>query len=177
MNEMRRWLANPGVLMVSSLSLEPTLEPTGKCRMSFFPWQCPECLDRFNSAKFPLMKPFEYFFYMTSIFSRGLYFVFHILIIIIIIIIIIITRNNYIHQKRYGQHIRLQNDNNQETKMREKTTYGRFKRLINNISHQKTWTWLRKGSLKRETESLLRTNRIKVRIDKTQQRSKRRLCG
>ena len=40
-------------------------------------------------------------------------------------------------------------------KWEEKQPYGRFKRLINNISHQKTWTWLRKGNLKRETESLL----------------------
>ena len=40
-------------------------------------------------------------------------------------------------------------------KWEEKQLYGRFKRLINNISHQKTWTWLRKGNLKRETESLL----------------------
>ena len=62
---------------------------------------------------------------------------------------------------------------------------GRFKRLINNISHQKTWTWLRKGNLKRETASLLvvaqdnaiRTNHIKVRIDKMQQNSKWRLFG
>ena len=62
---------------------------------------------------------------------------------------------------------------------------GRFKRLINNISHQKTWTSLRKGNLKRETESVLiavhdnaiRTNHIKARIDKTQQNSKCRLCG
>ena len=52
--------------------------------------------------------------------------------------------------------------------------YGCFERLINNISHQKTWTWLRKGNLKRETESLqiaaqgnaIRTNHIKARIDK-----------
>ena len=66
-----------------------------------------------------------------------------------------------------------------------KQLYGRFKRLINNISHQKTWTCLRKGNLKRETESLLiaaqdnvkRTNHIKARIDKTQQNSKCRLCG
>ena len=57
-----------------------------------------------------------------------------------------------------------------------KQLYGRFKRLINNISHQKIWTWLRKGNLKRETESLqiaaqsnaIRTNHIKARIDKTQ---------
>ena len=66
-----------------------------------------------------------------------------------------------------------------------KQLYGRFKRLINKISHQKTWTWLRKGNLKRETESLLiaaqdnaiRTNHIKARIDKMQQNSKCRLCG
>ena len=65
-----------------------------------------------------------------------------------------------------------------------KQLYGRFKRLINNISHDKTWTWLRKGNFKRETESLLiaaqdnvvRTNHIKARIDKTQRNSKCRLC-
>ena len=27
-----------------------------------------------------------------------------------------------------------------------KQLYRRFKRLINNISHDKTWTWLRKGN-------------------------------
>ena len=66
-----------------------------------------------------------------------------------------------------------------------KQLYGRFKRLINNISHDKTWTWLRKGNFKRETESLLitaqdsalRINHIKARKDKTQQNSKCRLCG
>ena len=66
-----------------------------------------------------------------------------------------------------------------------KQLYGRFKRLISNISHDKTWTWLRKGNFKRETESLLiaaqdnaiRTNHIKAKIDKTQQNSKCRLCG
>ena len=40
-------------------------------------------------------------------------------------------------------------------KWEEKQLYGRFKRLINNISHEKTGTWLRKGNFKRETESLL----------------------
>ena len=67
----------------------------------------------------------------------------------------------------------------------KKQLYGRFKRLINNISHQKTSTGLRKGNIKRETESLLiaaldnavRTNHIKARIGKTQQNSKRRLCS
>ena len=60
-------------------------------------------------------------------------------------------------------------------KWEEKQIYGRFKRLINNISHEKTWMWLRKGNFKREKESLLiaaqnnaiRTNQIKVRINKT----------
>ena len=69
-------------------------------------------------------------------------------------------------------------------KWEEKQLYGLFKRLINDISHDKTRTWLRKGNLKREIESLLmavqnnaiRTNHIKARIDKTQQNSKCRLC-
>ena len=60
-----------------------------------------------------------------------------------------------------------------------------FKRLISNISHEKTWTGLRKENLKREKESLLiatqnnviPTNHIKAGIDKTQQNSKCRLCG
>ena len=63
-----------------------------------------------------------------------------------------------------------------------KQFYGRFKRLINHISHDKTWTWQRKGNFKRETESLLIaaqnnpviTNHIKGRIDKAQQN---RLCS
>ena len=63
--------------------------------------------------------------------------------------------------------------------------YDRFKWLINTISFEKIWTWLRKGILKREMESLLiaaqdnamRTYHIKARIDKTQQNSKCRLCS
>ena len=70
-------------------------------------------------------------------------------------------------------------------KWEEKQLYGRFQRLINNISHDKTWTWLRKANFKRETKSLLlaaqnnaiRNNHIEARIDKTQQSSKCRLCG
>ena len=70
-------------------------------------------------------------------------------------------------------------------KWEEKQIYGRFKRRISNISLEKTWNYLRKGNFKRETESLLiaaqinaiRTNHIKVRIDKTQQNSKCRLYG
>ena len=66
--------------------------------------------------------------------------------------------------------------------MGRKKLYGHFKRLISNIAHEKTWTWLRNGKLRRETEFLLivaqnnaiKTNHIKARIDKTQQNSK---CG
>ena len=69
--------------------------------------------------------------------------------------------------------------------MGKKQIYGRFKRLIKTISHQKSWTWQRKGNVKRDTESFLvasqdnaiRTNHIKVRIDKTQQNNKCRLCS
>ena len=74
---------------------------------------------------------------------------------------------------------------NRKLKWERKQLYARFKRLINNISHQKTWTWVRKGNLKRVTESLrikaqdnaIRTNHIKARIDKTPQNCKDRLCG
>ena len=70
-------------------------------------------------------------------------------------------------------------------KREEKQLHGRFKWLISNISHEKTWTGLRKGNHMRETESLLiaaknnavRTNHTKARIDKTQQNSKCKLCG
>ena len=66
-----------------------------------------------------------------------------------------------------------------------KQLYGHFKQLTSDISHEKTWTWLKKGNLKRETESLLiaaqtnaiRTNHIKARIDKTQQNSRCQLSG
>ena len=59
--------------------------------------------------------------------------------------------------------------------MRRKQLYGRFKRLIKNIAHEKTRTWPRKGNFKRETESLLiaaqnntmRINHIKAKIDAT----------
>ena len=40
-------------------------------------------------------------------------------------------------------------------KWEEKQLYWNFKLQTSEISHEKTWTWLRKGNLKRETESLL----------------------
>ena len=40
-------------------------------------------------------------------------------------------------------------------KWEERQLYGRFKQLTSDISYEKKWTWLRKGNIKRETESLL----------------------
>ena len=93
--------------------------------------------------------------------------------------LITVTRNNTDNMKTNRTTINI------KQKWKEKQLYGRFKRLINNISHEKTRTWLRKGNFKRETESLLiatqnntkRTNHIKAKIDKTQQNCKCRLCG
>ena len=69
-------------------------------------------------------------------------------------------------------------------KWEEKQVYGHFKRQTSDISHEKTRTRLKKGNLKRETESLfitaqsnaIRSNYIKARIDNTQQNSKCRFC-
>ena len=70
-------------------------------------------------------------------------------------------------------------------KCMKKQMYGNFKRQTSDLSREKTWTWLEKGKLKRETEFLLiaaennaiRTNYIKSRINKTQQNSRFWLCG
>ena len=59
-------------------------------------------------------------------------------------------------QKRGGRLItstRINTDNTRtkrtkitrKQKWEEKQLYGRFKRLISNISHEKTWTWIKKG--------------------------------
>ena len=64
------------------------------------------------------------------------------------------------------------NNKDQKTQWEEKQLYGYFKRQIEEVAHEKTWTWLRKGNLKRETESLiiaaqnnaLRTNYIKAKL-------------
>ena len=69
--------------------------------------------------------------------------------------------------------------------LEEKQLYGYFKRQTSEISHEKIWTWPRKGNLKRETEFLLkasqdnaiRINYIKTKIDKTLQNNNCRLCG
>ena len=107
----------------------------------------------------------------------------------------VLVNNDYIEKHEGGLITATRNDTDntktnrmtitKKQKWEEKQLYERFKRLINNISHKKTRTWLRKGNPKREEESLLivarnntiRTNHIKARIYKTQQNSKCRLCG
>ena len=57
--------------------------------------------------------------------------------------------------------------------------------MVSCNSHEKSWMWLRKGNLMRETEALLiaaqknaiRTNHTKARIDKMQLNSRYWLCG
>ena len=63
------------------------------------------------------------------------------------------------HERGLIMAIRNNTDNTMDNRMIKarkqkwegKQLYGRFKRLINNISYDKTWTWLRKGDFKRET--------------------------
>ena len=68
-------------------------------------------------------------------------------------------------------------EKNRKQTWEEKQLYRYFKRQTSDISHEKTWTWLRKGNLKREAESLIaaqnntiRTNNYPEKIDKTQQK-------
>ena len=66
-----------------------------------------------------------------------------------------------------------------------KKLHGPFFNQIEEVAGEEKLPWLRDGSLKRETESLImaaheqviRTNAIKAKIDKTQDESKCRLCG
>ena len=101
---------------------------------------------------------------------------------------------DYMQKHKRGLITAIRNDNyntmdNRMTKTRKQKWEGSNSmdvlKLINNISHDKTRRWLRKGNFNRETESHLitaqnnaiRTNHIKARIDKTQQNSKCRLCS
>ena len=67
--------------------------------------------------------------------------------------------------------------------MGRKQLYGYFKQQTDGIAHEKTWIWLLKGELPRETESVLiaaenntlRTNSIKTKINNRQQNNKWRL--
>ena len=86
---------------------------------------------------------------------------------------------DYIENHERGLITATRNDTDNTVDDRMTTTSNKNGRK-NNLND-----WLRKGNLKRETESLLivaqdnaiRTNHIEVRIDKTQQNSKCRLCS
>ena len=90
---------------------------------------------------------------------------------------------DYSDQKQHKQHKHQQNNNNLKTKMGRKTTAWVFQ-VASDISHERTFRWLRKENLKREIESLLiaaqnnslSKNYVKAKIDKKQENSKCRLC-
>ena len=62
---------------------------------------------------------------------------------------------------------------------------GQFVRQTKEVGNQDRWQWLRNGTLKRETESLIfatqdqaiLTNVIKGKIDKSQEQTKCRMCS
>ena len=56
-------------------------------------------------------------------------------------------KTNCSYQKKHEPH-KNQNKNNGK----KKQGHGYFKQQTNEISHEKSWTWLRKGNLQRETE-------------------------
>ena len=65
--------------------------------------------------------------------------------------------------------------------MGRKTAVWVFQATNKRNSTEKTWTWLRKRKLNRETESppitAQKKDSVKGKIDKTQQNKKCRLCG
>ena len=62
--------------------------------------------------------------------------------------------------------------------------YGQFARQSEDQRNDETWTWLKEGKLKTETESLIiaaqdqaiRTNYVKATIDRSQDDPKCRIC-
>ena len=67
--------------------------------------------------------------------------------------LIIVTRNNTNNLSINRTTI------TRKQKWEEKQLYRYFKRQTSDISHGKTWIWLKKGNLKKETESFLIASR------------------
>ena len=92
---------------------------------------------------------------------------------------------DYIEKHERGLITAIRNDTDNTIDDRITTTRKQKWGKNNSMAALNVWTWVRKGNLKRRTESLqiavkknaLRTNHIKARIDKPQQNSKCRLCG
>ena len=92
-------------------------------------------------------------------------------------------------EKYVGRQIKVTRNNTNDTrtcgtKITRKKSWKKSNSMdvlsdTSNISHKKTWTWLRRENIKRKTDSFLiaaqnnaiRTNHMKARIDKTQQNS------
>ena len=74
--------------------------------------------------------------------------------------------------------------NGRSNVLKQKKLHGQFFNQIEEVAGKEKWLWLKDGSIKRETESLIvaaqgqviRTNAKKAKIDKTQAESKCRLC-
>ena len=75
--------------------------------------------------------------------------------------------------------------NERSSVLKQKKLHGQFFNQTEEVAGEEKWLWLRDGSIKRETESLImaaqeqaiRINAIKAKIDKTQDDSKCILCG
>ena len=75
--------------------------------------------------------------------------------------------------------------NTRKEGLRQKMLHGQYDRQTEEVRGTDSWTWLKEGNIKRETENLimsaqeqvLRTNQIKAKIDKTQKEGNCRMCG
>ena len=80
-----------------------------------------------------------------------------------------ITLKRAKRKNNYNRNVNRKTKQIRKQKRVEKQLYWYFKWFTVEIAHKNTWTWLRKGNLKRETKSLLitaeksiRTNYFKV---------------
>ena len=88
------------------------------------------------------------------------------------------------HNNETAVEYKIRKKNERKEQWREKVMHGQFVRQTEEILGNESWFWLKKGSLKRETESLimaaqeqaLATNLMKARIYQTQEDSKCRMC-
>ena len=75
--------------------------------------------------------------------------------------------------------------NDRKTQWTQKQLHKRFIRRTMGKASEDLWGWLRKGCLNRTNDALImaaqgqaiRTNNIKAKIDKTQEKNKCRMCG
>ena len=85
------------------------------------------------------------------------------------------TENEYKKRKK----------NARKTQRTQKQLHGQCIRQTMGKASEDRWEWLKKGCLKRTTETLImaaqkqviRTNNIKAKIDKTQENNKCKMCG